>query len=611
MSVLVVVLEEANREEMEGWGTYIADALDEEMEFVRVVEGGGDALRFEGELPTTTISPEAAGGVIAARIAEVKPRLLITDQSVGKRGGRPALARSWLENASCDTLCLRFPTEGGRGGGRVLVPTVGGPNARKALKLALELAAKAEDGRVEPFLVESDIDDFSEDVGRARLDGILARSGVPLDGGRIYPRVELGDDANEAIHRVAEEGEYDLILLGASGAGGLQRSLFGSVPDRLLSSGERVVVGVFRRAFPLGQRLRQAVERWLHLRVPQLDRPARVALSENLETNARWSFDFMVLISLSTALAGLGLMMDSAAVVIGAMLVAPLMTPLLGAGLALVQGNLPLMRSCARSILYGFCAALFIGVLLGFAGGFYGLTHQMEMRGSPDVPDMVVAFLSGLAASYCIARPHLSSALAGVAIAAALVPPIATVGIALSLGELQVARGAALLFGTNVVFIILGAAFSLFAAGVRARKASGIGDVVWAKRALLLLLVAGAVLAIPLGSVLLEKIAGEPSSMDLNVATEVSTERRVRKSIEDELRSSFDARASLRDLELRVVAGGWQLSVLVRAEEGIGTDLDDALYGAASRELEGEVTLRLSIVRYREVTGAERGEAEE
>jgi len=46
------------------------------------------------------------------------------------------------------------------------------------------------------------------------------------------------------------------------------------------------------------------------------------------------------------------------------------------------QGNLPLMRNCARSILFGFCSALVIGVLLGVGGSFYGLTHQMEMRGS-------------------------------------------------------------------------------------------------------------------------------------------------------------------------------------------------------------------------------------
>ena len=71
----------------------------------------------------------------------------------------------------------------------------------------------------------------------------------------------------------------------------------------------------------------------------------RIALVNQLQDESRWSFDFFALIALSTAIAALGLLQDSAAVVIGAMLVAPLMTPLLGAGLAVAQGNLPLVTT--------------------------------------------------------------------------------------------------------------------------------------------------------------------------------------------------------------------------------------------------------------------------
>ena len=90
--------------------------------------------------------------------------------------------------------------------------------------------------------------------------------------------------------------------------------------------------------------------------------------------------------------------------------------------------------------------------------------------GGPNLLDMGVAFLSGIAAAYCLARPGLSSALAGVAIAAALVPPIATTGIAIAFGELSVAAGAALLFATNVVAIILGSALNFWVAGIRGKS---------------------------------------------------------------------------------------------------------------------------------------------
>ena len=137
------------------------------------------------------------------------------------------------------------------------------------------------------------------------------------------------------------------------------------------------------------------------------------------------------------------------------MLVAPLMTPLLGSGLALVQGNWPLMRDCIRAIAFGFFTALAIGFVVGCIDQDTELTNEITSRGEPGLWDMGVAFFSGVAASYCVARPNLSSALAGVAIAAALVPPIAAVGISLSMSEFANAFGAAILFATNVVAIIL------------------------------------------------------------------------------------------------------------------------------------------------------------
>jgi uncharacterized hydrophobic protein (TIGR00271 family) len=170
-------------------------------------------------------------------------------------------------------------------------------------------------------------------------------------------------------------------------------------------------------------------------------------------------------------MAAIGLIQNSAAVVIGAMLVAPLMTPLLGLGLALVQGNPVLAKMSFRSVIFGLCVSLLGGFLVGLCTlSFEEPTREMLGRGGPGLLDLVVAFVAGLAAAYTSSRPGLIAALPGVAIAAALVPPIATSGLALSLGDYRLATGALLLFCINMVTIVLASMVSLWIVGIRNLK---------------------------------------------------------------------------------------------------------------------------------------------
>jgi uncharacterized hydrophobic protein (TIGR00271 family) len=153
------------------------------------------------------------------------------------------------------------------------------------------------------------------------------------------------------------------------------------------------------------------------------------------------------------------------------MLVAPLMTPLLGLGLALVQGNPVLARLSLRSVALGLLVALLCGFVVGLGTpSLEEPTREMLSRGGPGVLDLFVAFAAGLAAAYASCRPGLIAALPGVAIAAALVPPIATSGLALSLGDLSLAIGALLLFIINMVTIVLASVISLLAVGIRNLK---------------------------------------------------------------------------------------------------------------------------------------------
>jgi uncharacterized hydrophobic protein (TIGR00271 family) len=161
------------------------------------------------------------------------------------------------------------------------------------------------------------------------------------------------------------------------------------------------------------------------------------------------------------------------------------MTPLIGLGLAITQGNASLARMTLKAALLGFLTAFSLAVGVGFLSGeFQEATTEMSARDWPQFLDLIVAFISGIAAAYASARPNLLAALPGVAIAAALVPPVATAGLATAIGNFDLALGALLLFAINMVFIVLAAATSLWAVGIRSMGKTG-RMTLWLRRSVL------------------------------------------------------------------------------------------------------------------------------
>ena len=195
----------------------------------------------------------------------------------------------------------------------------------------------------------------------------------------------------------------------------------------------------------VGERVQSAVDYKMRtwFKDYQLSREDRMMLSNKLEKGAASSPEFILFMAVATFLACIGLIQDSAAVIIGAMLVAPLMTPLLGAGLALIFGNKPLFGKAVRSILLGVAIAFLIGTVVGlfslcvpsylFSGSGLCLTNEMISRSQPNILDPFIGLAAGLAGGFAIGRDGQIGTVAGVAIAAALVPPIATAGLECSL----------------------------------------------------------------------------------------------------------------------------------------------------------------------------------
>lgn len=251
---------------------------------------------------------------------------------------------------------------------------------------------------------------------------------------------------------------------------------------------------------------------------PQMSRQDRMKLAEDLSTYSRLDFDFVALICAAAFLASFGLVQGSAAVIIGAMLVAPLMTPILGAGLSLAQGNRPLFMNALRTIALGFLAALLTGTFFGLlirwipnsilehSDDGIVMTGEMWSRTSPTIIDFLVGLVGGSAAAYARTRNHLSAALAGAAIAAALVPPIATAGLQISfmfqaVAPLESGRagnliyGPMLLFLANMLTIMIGSSFVLWACGVRGDHPHSIKER-WTTRMTLLLMLLTVMVAV-------------------------------------------------------------------------------------------------------------------
>lgn len=167
---------------------------------------------------------------------------------------------------------------------------------------------------------------------------------------------------------------------------------------------------------------------------------------------------FFILMGFAAVIASMGVVTDSTAVVIGAMLIAPLMTPLMGTAISLIMGWPGRLRRSALVAAGGIALAVGIGLVIGLVAPTEIDTMangQITARANPTMLDLITALAAGAAGAYGLSRPDVSDALPGVAIAISLVPPLTVVGISYSQGDPQSGNGALLLFTTNMLAILI------------------------------------------------------------------------------------------------------------------------------------------------------------
>ena len=195
----------------------------------------------------------------------------------------------------------------------------------------------------------------------------------------------------------------------------------------------------------------------------------REELYSEIEKNARLDSTYLLLVFLSTIVVAIGLIEDNVAVVIGAMVIAPLLGPNIALALGAALGDMPLMWKAIKTTLAGIALALFLSVILGI---FYPLnldSHELMARTDVGLDSVVLALASGAAAVISLTT-GLASVLVGVMVAVALLPPTATLGIMLGSGQTKLAVGAALLLAVNIVCVNLAAKIVFWIRGVKPRS---------------------------------------------------------------------------------------------------------------------------------------------
>jgi len=464
--------------------------------------------------------PDPAAAMLE-RIEQEDPLLAIA--AAKDQTGQSDYSDPLLQQSRSNTVILYGSSTAQPSRHRVFVGTADCSNDGFAIFLATQVT-KPNKSRVNIARLDEESGEEHIEVGRQEISQLMRDIGVKPSE-RIRRRVYLDDDTKglaAAAHR------HDLVMIGMNSR---------LSPQDFLENVQDATVAVVKKAPPLRLWDKGGLRTdWL----PHISTADYADLIQSLRHGSILSRDFLVMLGLAASIASLGLLQDSPAIVIGSMLLAPLMTPMIGNGLALAQANQKLGRRALLSVIIGFLLTLIVSSAVAFITPGKEMTSQVVSRGSPNILDLLVALFSGAAAAYAMARPSLTGTVAGVAIATALVPPLCSCGISMVYRQFDVAGGAALLFVTNLVAIVLGAAITFRWMGVSAGRAN-VRQKLWVFRTVGVFGILLIVLAFPLQRALQRNIdtgKAQPNSFPLTAAVQEALVEYIEKTPKLELIAS-------------------------------------------------------------------------
>jgi uncharacterized hydrophobic protein (TIGR00271 family) len=307
---------------------------------------------------------------------------------------------------------------------------------------------------------------------------------------------------------------------------------------------------------------------WLRDVIAEID---QVDVIEKRREEGALSHRYLFMTAMSAGIAILGLLLGSPAVVIGAMLLSPLMDPIMGLGFALAIGDYRWLKQSARTLAWGSLLAVLLCALLVFFSPIQTITSEIAARTRPNLFDLFVALFSALAGAYAMIRGR-EGTIVGVAIATALMPPLATIGFGLATLNWTVFSGALLLFATNFLTIALTAWAMARIYGFSGELSKGQGR---AQNIVVAVVFFG--LAIPLGFSLQQ------------IAWEANAQRIVRS----EIRDIFDDHSVIDTFEIQFTSKPMEISATMLTPQ-IRNEAEAVLQRSITERLGREVELSLT-----------------
>jgi uncharacterized hydrophobic protein (TIGR00271 family) len=349
---------------------------------------------------------------------------------------------------------------------------------------------------------------------------IASANGSPVEALRIFKKAESDENATATIQEAIVQSEIkepqkivihqendiedgiltwtedsDLLVLGISDD---------PLSGRPLPDGQSMEIARKRKFATLIVKSKEESSRFflrrllaqLTNRVVALTVKERSELLSQLKVGLQARADFYLMVALAAAIAITGLIMNDGSIVLGAMLVSPLMSPIVGIACGIALGNLDLMRRSGASTFKGMSLVLGVGVLMTFLLPNVEPTDQILSRTHPGIYDLIAALAAGGAGAYSLGRKPVAGALPGVAMSLSLEPPLATAGYGLSTSQFWITGGAFLLFLTNLAAIVLSGVGVYMLLGLRPPKKEGISLV---GKAVAAVVFATLILVVPLG----------------------------------------------------------------------------------------------------------------
>lgn len=221
--------------------------------------------------------------------------------------------------------------------------------------------------------------------------------------------------------------------------------------------------------------------------VSKMIRISREELYADIEKTVRLSWTFVVMVVLSAVVATVGIMRNNVVFVIGAMVIAPMLGPNLALSFATTLGDIDLIRKAVKTISGGIAAALIPSFIIGIAFAIDTGIPELIFRTKVSLGDVILALVAGSAAAISFTS-ELFSALIGVMVAVALLPPLVTLGMLAGSGNWELALGSLLLFLVNLICLNLAGVLTFLVQGIRpltwwetkkARKATQMAIILW------------------------------------------------------------------------------------------------------------------------------------